>query len=107
MSENSTNDNEAKTSPTNKEWPLEVTEEQYQAAKDKGIAEEALFKPGTHTFRRRDPHKVLRKTKATVVLRLDEETFTYFQRRAETSESKNIEAEINAELRAIAEKEVA
>ena len=41
----------------------------------------------------------------TVVLHLDEETFTYFQHRAEKSESKNIESEINAELRAFAEKE--
>jgi hypothetical protein len=106
MSENSTNNNETKT-PTNKEWRLEVTEEQYQAAKDKGIEEEALFKPGTHVFRRRDPNKVLRKNQTTVVLHLDEETFTYFQRRAATSGSKNIEAEINAELRALADKEVA
>jgi len=107
MSEDSTNNNEAKTPTTNEEWRLEVTEDQYQAAKDKGIEEEALFKPGTHVFRRRDPNKVLRKNQTTVVLHLDEETFTYFQRRAETSESKNIEAEINAELRALADKEVA
>lgn len=107
MNEDSTKNNEAKTSQTNKEWRLEVTEEQYQAAKDKGIEEEALFKPGTHVFRRREPHQVLRKHQTTVVLHLDEETFTYFQRRAETSESKDIEAEINAELRALAEKEVA
>ncbi len=89
MNENIIKNNEPKTSRTNKEWRLEVTEEQYQAAKAKGIEEEALFKPGTHIFRRRDPNKVLRKNQTTVVLHLDEETFTYFQRRAETSKNKN------------------
>ena len=54
MSENSTKDNEAKT--PEKEWHLDVSEEQYAEMKAKGVDEESLFKPGRHTFRRRDPN---------------------------------------------------
>jgi len=98
------NNNEPK---TDKEWILEVSEADYEASKAKGIEEESLFKPGKHVFRRRAPEKILQRSQTTVVLHLDEETFTYFQNRAEKSAAKNIESEINAELRAVAEKEAA
>ncbi len=105
MNENSTNDKEAKMSE--KEWHLDVSEEQYEAAKAKGIDEETLFKPGSHTFRRRDPNKIVKKDNKTVVLHLDEETFSYYQRRAAEKETESVEEQIRIELRTIVEKEAA
>lgn len=105
MSENFTNNKEAKMSE--KEWHLDVSDEQYEAAKAKGLDEETLFKPGRHTFRRRDPNKIVVRDNKTVVLHLDDETFSYYQRRAEEKETKSVEEQINIELRAIAEKEAA
>lgn len=107
MSENSTKDNEAKTLSTNKEWHLDVTVEQYEAMKAKGIDDETLFEPGSHVFRRRDPNKILRRNQTTVVLNLDEETFAYFRRRAAEQKAETIEEQINAELRTIVERDAA
>lgn len=58
MNENSTKSSEPKISQSSKEWHLQVSEEQYEAAKAKGIEEESLFKPGTHVFRRRCAEKI-------------------------------------------------
>ena len=97
-------DKEAKTQ-SNKEWHLDVSEEEYKAMKDKGLDEESLFKPGRHTFRRRPPEKILQRNNKTVVLHLDEETFNFYQQR--TAKDKTVEEQINIELRVLAEKEVA
>ena len=93
---------EAKTR-SNKEWHLDVSEEEYQTMKAKGLDEESLFEPGRHTFRRRHPDKILQRDNKTVVLHLDEETFNFYQQR--TSEDKTVEDQINSELRVLAEKE--
>ena len=105
MSEKSTKNNEAKVSE--KEWHLDVSEEDYEASKAKGLDEESLFKPGRHTFRRRDPGKIIRSENKTVVLRLDEETYNYYQRRAAEKQADSIEEQIKLELRSFAEKEAA
>ncbi len=105
MSGNSTKDNEAKMSE--KEWHLDVSEAEYEASKAKGLDEESLFKPGRHIFRRRDPNKIVSRENKTVVLHLDDETYDYYQRRAEEKENKSIEDQIKLELRHIAEKEAA
>lgn len=105
MNENSTKNKEAKM--PEKEWHLDISEEQYEAAKAKGIDEETLFKPGRHTFRRRDPNKIVKKDNKTVVLHLDEETFSYYQRRAAEKETESVEEQIRIELRTIVEKEAA
>jgi hypothetical protein len=95
---------ELKTSPSEKEWNLEVSEEQYETMKAKGYDEETLFKPGTHTFRRRHLSKIVKRENKTVILHLDEETFEFYQNRAS---DKSIEEQISSELRTILEKEVA
>lgn len=104
MNGNFMKDKEAKTQ-SNKEWHLDVSEEEYKALKAKGLDEESLFKPGRHTFRRRHPDKILKRDNKTVVLHLDEETFNFYRRR--TDEDKTVEEQINTELRSIAEKETA
>ncbi len=105
MNENFTKDKEAKMSK--KEWHLDVSQEQYETAQAKGLDEESLFKPGRHTFRRRDPNKIVVCDNKTVVLHLDDETFSYYQRRAEEKEIESVEEQIKLELRSIAEKEAA
>ncbi len=105
MSENSTKDKEAKN--TKKEWRLDVSREQYEETKAKGYDEETLFEPGRHTFRRRDPDKIINRDNKTVILHLDDETFSYYQRRAEEQSDKSVEEQIKSELRSIVEKEAA
>jgi hypothetical protein len=97
-------DKEAKTQ-SNKEWHLDVSEEEYKALKKKGLDEESLFKPGRHTFRRRHSNKILRRENRTVILHLDEETFAFYQQK--TGENSTVEEQINAELRLLADKEAA
>ena len=94
---------EAKTQ-SNKEWHLDVSEEEYEAMKAKGLDEESLFKPGRHAFRRRHTDKILQRDNKTVVLHLDEETFNFYQQR--TAKDKTLEEQINSELRSVIEKEV-
>ena len=105
MNEKSTNDKEVKMSE--KEWHLDVSREQYESAQAKGLDEESLFKPGRHTFRRRDPNKIVVRDNKTVVIHLDDETFSYYQRRAEEKKIESVEEQIKIELRSIAEKEAA
>jgi hypothetical protein len=96
------NNKEVKTQ-SNKEWHLDVSEEEYKAMQAKGLDEESLFKPGRHTFHRRPADKILHRDNKTVVIHLDEETFKFYQNR--TAENKTLEEQINAELRILAGKE--
>ncbi len=105
MNENSMKDKEAKT--PDKEWHLDVSDEQYEEMKAKGLDEESLFKPGRHTFRRRDAGRIIKRDNKTIILHLDDETFDYYQRRAEEKKSASIEEHIEIELRSIAGKEAA
>lgn len=105
MNANSTKNKEAKTSANKKEWHLDVSEKQYEDAKAKGFDEETLFKPGKHTFHRRDPSKILKRENKTVVLHLDEETFNFYKRLAEKENSKSIEEQINTKLKYLTEQE--
>lgn len=105
MSENSTKDKEAKT--PEKEWHLDVSREQYEESKAKGLDEESLFKPGRHVLRRRAAEKIINRDNKTVVLHLDEETYNYYQRRTNEGEAASIEEQIKTELRTLVEKEAA
>ena len=107
MNKNSPNDKEAKTPSSEREFHLDVSREQYEDAKAKGCDEETLFKPGRHTFRHRDPDKIINRDNKTIVLHLDEETFSYYQRRAAEQKNESIEEQIQTELRNLAEKEAA
>jgi hypothetical protein len=88
---------------SDKEWNLDVSEEEYKSMQLKGLAEESLFKPGKHSFRRRPLDRILQRDNKTVVIHLDEETFKFYQDR--TTENKTLEEQINSELRLLAEKE--
>lgn len=105
MNGNSMKDKEARTN--DKEIYLDVSPEQYESAKARGLDEESLFKPGRHIFRRRDPNKILKKDNRTVILHLDEQTFDYYQQRADEKKAESVEEQIASELRSLAEKEAA
>jgi hypothetical protein len=107
MSEKSTTKLEAMTSSTNKEYYLDVTVEQYEAMKAKGIEEELLFKPGRHVFRRRPAHKIAPRTQFSVLLNLDAETFAYFQRRAAEQNAATVEEQIQAEINNLVKRDAA
>ena len=107
MSEKSTTKLEAMTPSANKEYYLDVTVEQYEAMKAKGIDDESLLKPGRHIFRRRPAHKIAPRTQFSVLLNLDAETFAYFQRRAAEQNAATVEAQIQAEISNLVKREAA
>lgn len=107
MSENTTKKNAATMLFMNKEHYLEVTQEQYEAMKAKGIDDESLLKPGRHVFRRRPAHKILKQTQTTVVLNLDEETIAYFQCRAAEQNATTVEAQIAADISNLVKRDAA
>jgi hypothetical protein len=105
MNGNSMKDKEAQTN--DQDLILDVSPEQYEESKARGLDEESLFKPGRHVFRRRDPNKILKKENRTVVLHLDDETFDYYRQLAAEKQAVSVEEQIAAELRSLAEKEAA
>jgi uncharacterized protein (DUF4415 family) len=94
---------------------INVTEEGYQHELASGIAEEALLKPGLHTFRRggfRERHPEFqsgntesRNVKVCVTIQLDLDVLNYFKERATQPGASPFETQINNELRAILEHE--
>lgn len=94
---------------SDKERILVVTEEQVAEMRAKGIDEDAILKPGTHVFRRVSPDKVFKRkdTKIRVNICLDAEIVHHFRKRAESADSAPYQTQINSELRAIMERDVA
>lgn len=93
----------------NKEVILEVTEEKYNEMKAKGIAEEAILKPGKHVFKRVSPDKVFSRkdTKTRINICVDSDILQHFRKRAENPNSAPYQTQINNELRAIMERDLA
>ena len=93
----------------NKEVIFEVTEEKYAEMKAKGIAEEAILKPGKHIFKRVSPDKVINRkdAKMRINICIDAEIIQHFRARAESPNSAPYQTQINNELRAIMERDLA
>lgn len=93
----------------NKEVFLEVTEEKYAEMKAKGIDEEAILKPGKHVFKRVSPEKVFdrKETKTRINICVDSDILQHFRKRAESPHSAPYQTQINNELRAIMERDLA
>lgn len=93
----------------NKEVILEVTEEQYAEMKEKEIDEEAILKPGKHIFKRVSPDKVINRkdAKMRINICLDAEIVHHFRKRAENPNSAPYQTQINNELRAVMERDLA
>ena len=93
----------------NKEIILEVTEEKYAEMKAKGIDEEAILKPGKHVFKRVSPEKVFnrKESKTRINICVDSDILQHFRHRAENPNSAPYQTQINNELRAIMERDLA
>lgn len=94
---------------SNKERVLEVNEEQVAEMRAKGIDEDAILKPGKHTFKRVSPDKVFnrKESKLRVNICLDAEIVQHFRKRADSPHSAPYQTQINNELRAIMERDLA
>ena len=94
---------------SNKERILVVTEEQVAEMRAKGIDEDAILKPGKHVFRRVSPEKVFSRkdSKVRVNICLDGDIVEHFRQRAESPHSAPYQTQINSELRAIMERDLA
>jgi uncharacterized protein (DUF4415 family) len=93
----------------NKEVILEVTEEKYAEMKAKGIDKEAILKPGKHVFKRVSPDKVINRkdAKMRINICLDAEIVQHFRKRAENPNAAPYQTQINNELRAVMERDLA
>lgn len=96
----------------NKEIILEVTQQQYEEMKERGIDEEAILKPGKHIFKRggfreRHPNYNPKEAKMRINICLDAEIVHHFRKRAESPHSAPYQTQINTELRAIMERDLA
>ncbi|MEK7723082.1 MAG: BrnA antitoxin family protein [Acidobacteriota bacterium] len=94
---------------SNKKRILEMTEEKVAEMRAKGIDEDAILKPGKHIFKRVSPDKVFnrKESKLRVNICLDAEIVQHFRQRAESPHSAPYQTQINSELRAIMERDLA
>ena len=98
-----------------KEMIFEVTEEDYQKSLTEIGDEDAVMKPGRYVFRRggfRERHPDFkpadlapRNTRVIVKLGLALDLYDYFKAKSVASGGENLAAQVNAELRAVMERE--
>ena len=86
---------------------LEVTQEQYDEAMAKGWTEDDILPPGKHIFRRRTQPINPRESKIKMTMFIDYDVMQHFKKRAETSNAAPYQTQINQELRAIMERDLA
>ncbi len=91
---------------------IDVTEEQYRAMKAKGVDEEALLKPGRHKFvrglfKKMHPDYEPKKAKVRISIYLDADVLAWFRARAEEPNAAPYQTQINNELQALMEREMA
>lgn len=85
---------------------LEVTQEDYEEMKAKGIEDESLLKPGKYKLRRRT--KIATKdsnTKVEFQMKLDLGLLKYFQESIENDDIKSLQNVLNKALRSYVETE--
>ncbi len=86
---------------------LEVTQEEYDEAMSKGWTEDDILPPGKHIFRRRTRTINPREAKIKMTMFIDGDILQHFKKRAETSNAAPYQTQINQELRAIMERDLA
>ncbi len=86
---------------------LEVTQEQYDEAMAKGWTEDDILPPGKHIFRRRTRKIDPREAKIKMTMFIDYDVLQHFKKRAENSNAAPYQTQINQELRAIMERDLA
>ena len=95
-----------------KEYVLEVSEADYRRQLAEIGDEDAVMKPGRHIFRRVPPERLAkpedlapRNTRVIVKLGLALDLYDYFKAKSVASGGENLAAQVNAELRAVMERE--
>ena len=92
-----------------KEFILEVTEEDYQKGLEKGWTKDDMLPVGKHTFRRVPPERVAKgkpKIKVEFQMKLDSDVLKHFQSRAESEDVKALQLLLNEKLRSLMEDEL-
>lgn len=96
-----------------KEFILEVTEEDYQEGLRKGWTEDDMLPVGKHKFRRVSPERLAKKEdllpsniKVEFQMKLDLDVLKYFQKNAESEEIQALQLLLNEKLRAVMEEEL-
>ena len=96
----------------NKEYILEVTEEEYAENLKKGWTEDDMLPVGKHKFKRVSPDRVASKedlhpsnTKVQITIKLDLDVLNYFKERAADARAAPYQTQINNELRSVMERE--
>lgn len=91
----------------NREYILETTQEDYDRLKARGIDEDAIPSVGKHNFRRRT--RLINSTEAKIktTVFIDGDILRHFRRRAEEPNAAEFGTQINQELRAAMERDLA
>ena len=95
------------TSDKSREYILETTQEDYDRMKAEGIDEDAIPSVGKHIFRRSTRTINPREAKIKMTIFIDFNVLQHFKKRAETSNAAPYQTQINQELRAIMERDLA
>ena len=86
---------------------LEVTQQEYDEAMAKGWTEDDNLPPGKHIFRRRTRTINPTDAKIKMTMFIDGDVLQHFKKRAEMSNAAPYQTQINQELRAIMERDLA
>lgn len=86
---------------------LEVTQEEYDEAMAKGWTEDDILPPGKHVFRRRTRKINPREAKIKMTMFIDYDVLQHFKKRAESPNSAPYQTQINQELRAAMQRDLA
>ncbi len=96
-----------------KEYILEVTEEDYQKGLEKGWTDDDMLPVGKHKFRRVPPERRATKedlhpsnTKVEFQMKLDLDILRHFEKSSENEEIKALQLLLNEKLRAVMESEL-
>ena len=90
-----------------REYILKTTQEKYDEMKARGIDEDAIPSVGKHIFRRRTRTINRADAKIKMTMFIDGDVLQHFKKRAETSNAAPYQTQINQELRAIMERDLA
>ena len=90
-----------------REYVLEMSQEKYDEMKARGIDEEAIPSVGKHIFRRRTRKVNPREAKIKMTMFIDFDVLQHFKKRAESPNSAPYQTQINQELRAAMERDLA
>jgi uncharacterized protein (DUF4415 family) len=95
-----------------KEFTVEVTEAQYDKQIAEGLHEDEILSVGKHNFKRggfreRHPNFKSKDAKTRINICVDSDVLQHFRKRAESPHSAPYQTQINNELRAIMERDLA